>query len=179
MSRSGRTHPLPDSADPLKVKAVEFFNAAVDAHIEGQIGQARGHLLDAAKLDPDNALAHYGLGVVLNDKVERDAAIEHYSVALRIDPVHPQSQYNLGCALAAKKVASQAVAALRKAIELLPLCRDKAKGDADYDPIRDDRAFRKLVYGEQPTTAPSPECRPGAPGLIPGRAALKHRPPGT
>ncbi len=105
-------------------------------------------MLDAAKLDPDNALAHYGLGVVLNDKVERDAAIEHYNVALRIDPDHPQSQYNLGCALAAKKVTSQAVAALIKAIELLPLCRDKAKCDADYDPVRDDRAFRKLVYGE-------------------------------
>lgn len=41
-----------------------------------------------------------------------------------------------------------AVAALAKAIELDPAYRDKAKSDSHYDPIRDDAAFRKLVYGE-------------------------------
>ena len=41
-----------------------------------------------------------------------------------------------------------AVAALAKAIELDPRYRAWAKTDADYDPIRDDPAFRKLACGE-------------------------------
>ncbi len=47
-----------------------------------------------------------------------------------------------------RKPAAAAVSALAKAIELDPRYRDKAKSDADYDPIRADPAFRKLTCGE-------------------------------
>ena len=208
--------PVPDSGDPLKVKAVEFYNAGVDAYDEGEIGQALGHWLDAVKLDPndaaahnnlggalynkgefdaamehlnaalridpDDAITHYNFGVAMQAKGELDAAIEHYNAALRIDPdsakahsnlsvalaakgeldraiehcnaarrIDPDltgAHFNLGCFLARKKAAVAAVAALSKAIALDPKCRDDAKSDTDYDPIRDDPAFRKLVYGE-------------------------------
>ncbi|MFH1496386.1 MAG: tetratricopeptide repeat protein [Verrucomicrobiota bacterium] len=242
--------PVPDSEDPLNVKAVEFYNAAVDAYNEGEIGQATGHWLDAVELLPDFAAAHYNLGLALKAKGELDAAIEHwsealridpdlarahnnlglalydkgkideaiehYNAALRIDPDHVNAHYNLGNArmakgeldaaiehynaalridpddaavhnnlgvalkakgeldaaiehyhaairinpksapyhdnlaraLAQKRAAAAAVAALAKAIELDPRFRAWAKTHTDYDPIRADPAFRKLVYGE-------------------------------
>ena len=242
--------PVPDSGDPLKVKAVEFFNAGLDAHEKGEVGRAFGHWLDALELDPDDAYVHNNLGLVLMDKNEFDAAIEHfnaalridpddavagynlgvalqhegqpnaaiehynaalridpdyanahnalavtlalmgeldaamehyntalridpeyatahnnlgnalaakgeldaavehYNAALRIDPEHAAAHFILGCVLAQKNAATDAVAALAKAIELESQFRDRAKTDTDFDSIRDDPAFRKLVYGE-------------------------------
>ena len=174
--------PVPDSGDPLKVKAIEFYNAGVEAHDEGEIGRATGHWIDALQLDPHFANAHYNLGVALHIKGSLDAAIEHWSAAVQIDLNFTQAQcnlgaalaakgeldaaielynaalqiepddavahFNLGCALAQKKDAAAAVTALAKAMELDPAFRDKAKHEADFDSIRDDPAFRKLVYGE-------------------------------
>ena len=207
---------VPDSGEPLKIKAVEFFNAGLDAYHQGEAGQAIGHWLDALQLDPDSAAAHNnlgvalqakgelnaaiehlsatmriepndpfayynfgallrekgeldaaieqynialrigghdadthaGLGIALKDKGELDAAIEHCNAALRIDPDYARVHFNLGCVLAQKKNATAAVAALAKAMELDPAYQDKAKNDADSDPIRDDHAFRKLVDAE-------------------------------
>ena len=139
---------VPVSGDPLKVKAVEFYNTGVDACQKGEIGQALGHWLDALKLDPDFAYAHNNLGAVLAGGGELDMAIEHYNTALRSEPDLAVAHFNLGCVLAQKEEAAAAVAALAKAIELDPTLRDVAKIDQDYDPIRDDPAFRKLVYGE-------------------------------
>jgi len=208
--------PLPVSDNPLKVKAVQFFNAGVQAYDEGEIGQALGHWLDAVQLDADDAATHSNLGVGLHNKGDLDAAIEHYNAALRIDPDlgaahnnlgvalqakseleaaieqynaalriepdHAMAHNNLGAALAAKgeldaaiehynaairinpksaryhdnlarvlaekKAATAAVAALARAIELDQRYRALAGSDPDYDPIRADPAFRKLIYGE-------------------------------
>ena len=38
------------------------------------------------KLDPANALAHYNLGVSLNEMNEYDEAIEEFKLALTLDP---------------------------------------------------------------------------------------------
>ena len=59
-----------------------------------------------------------------------------------------KAHFNLACVFAQKKDANAAVAALAKAIERDPKYRDLAKTHTGYDPIRDDPAFRKLVYGE-------------------------------
>ena len=209
-------HTPPDSDDPLKVKAAEFFNAGVEAYGQGEIGQAIGHYrdalaldpghayahnalgvalaakgeldasieqyhaalrsepddadvhnnlgaalaakgdLDAAiehykealRIDPDNVAAHNNLGTALSHKGELDAAIEHYNAAIRINPKSARYHDNLGGALAQKGEAAASVAALARAIELDQRYRDWAKTDKDYDTIRDDPAFRKLVYGE-------------------------------
>ena len=208
--------PVTVSDDPLKIKAVEFYNAGVDAYQQDEIGQALGHWRDVLQLDPHYAAAHNNLGVALKAKGELDAAIENYNAALRIDPDYAIAHSNLGSALAAKGEldaaiecykealriepdcasahnnlgnalqdkgdpdaaiehynaalridpddarahdnlaialaqkgdAAAAVTALAKAIELDERYRAWAKTDTNYDSIRDDPAFRKLVYGE-------------------------------
>ncbi len=98
---------------------------------------------------------------------ELDYAIELYEITVSLtDPNAPKSaKYFAHLAIARvqraialdqkrktraslAELAGPAVEALARAIELDPRYRDTAKSDADYDPIRDVPAFRKLVYGE-------------------------------
>ena len=63
---------------------------------------------------------------------------------------HPQYAaplYNLACAESLAGRPSDAVEHLRQAIALSAQWRDYAKGDSDFDPIRDEPAFKELVDG--------------------------------
>ncbi|MCH8969151.1 MAG: tetratricopeptide repeat protein, partial [Planctomycetes bacterium] len=112
--------PLPGSEDPLKIKAVEFFNAGVDAYKKDEIGQAIGHWLDALKLAPAYAHAHNNLGRALKEKGALGAAIEHCNAALRIEPDSRSVHYILGLALAAKGEHDAAIEHLGKAMGIEP-----------------------------------------------------------
>jgi hypothetical protein len=68
--------------------------------------------------------------------------IEHH-------PDHPGLYYNLACFESrAGASAASAIRHLRRAIELHPSFREYAADDEDFDPIRDDPAFRSVIAGE-------------------------------
>ncbi len=61
---------------------------------------------------------------------------------------HPENaslHYALACIEAVMGNPEPAVNALRRAAELQPECRDWAREDSDFEPLRDDPAFRDLV----------------------------------
>jgi len=147
--------PLPDSYDPLKVKAVEAFNAGAEAYNEGKIGQALGHWLTAVNLDPGYARAHNNIGLALATAGDLDAAIQHYDSALRIDPDFTAVHNNLGNAL---RDMGDLDAAIEHYIEALQIDPDAAaahanigvalamKGDLDAAIEHFDAALRIGLY---------------------------------
>ena len=46
-------------------------------------------------LDPENALAHFNLGSVLDETGHVDAARQHLRQAVRLNPIYPDAHYNL------------------------------------------------------------------------------------
>jgi len=58
---------------------------------------------------------------------------------------YPDPLYNLACCESLAGRPTDAVEHLRRAIERSERLRDLAKGDSDFDPIRDEPAFRELV----------------------------------
>ena len=64
---------------------------------------------------------------------------------LETNPPYSAVYYNVACceSLAGRK--EDAIGHLRRAIELSERLREFAKGDSDFEPIRDDPAFKKLV----------------------------------
>jgi hypothetical protein len=76
---------------------------------------------------------------------------EHAEVAERLRGVveaHPQYPllfYNLACCESMTGRTTDAVDHLRRAIEMSEQFRDYAQGDSDFDPIRDEPAFKELV----------------------------------
>ena len=60
---------------------------------------------------------------------------------------HPRIFYNLACCESLAGRTDDAIEHLRQAIEGWEGCREMAKEDSDFDPIRDEAAFRELVSG--------------------------------
>jgi hypothetical protein len=58
---------------------------------------------------------------------------------------HPAVFYNLACCESLAGRTADALEHLRRAIDLAERCRALAKDDSDFDPIRDQPAFKELV----------------------------------
>lgn len=73
-----------------------------------------------------------------------DEAVDRGREVLEEFP-HPRIFYNVACceSLAGRK--DDAIGHLRHAIELWEGCRDMAKGDSDFDSLRDEPAFQELL----------------------------------
>ena len=140
---------------PLR-KAIEIDPRHAAAHFglgnalkdKGDLDGAIASYRKAIDIDPNLASAHYNLGVFLVEKGDLDGAIASCRKASEIAPKDARPHFNLGCFHAVREEARVAVDCLRKAIELDAKHRERAKTDKDFDPIRDDHAFRKLIYGE-------------------------------
>jgi tetratricopeptide (TPR) repeat protein len=65
--------------------------------------------------------------------------------AIESEPRYGAALYNLACCESLAGRTDDAVEHFRQAIELSERLRDYAKEDSDFDPIRDEPAFKKLV----------------------------------
>jgi tetratricopeptide (TPR) repeat protein len=66
---------------------------------------------------------------------------------LKDDPPYSMLAYNVACCESLAGRSTEAIEHLRRAIELSEQLRSLAKEDSDFDPIRDEAAFRELVAG--------------------------------
>jgi tetratricopeptide (TPR) repeat protein len=64
------------------------------------------------------------------------------------NPQYPELFYNLACCESLAGRTADAIEHLRHAIELADRVRAFAEGDSDFDPVRDDPAFKKLIGGD-------------------------------
>ncbi len=62
-------------------------------------------------------------------------------------PEYPELFYNLACCESLAGRPDDAIEHLRKAIDASERSRAYAKDDSDFDPIRDDPAFKELMGG--------------------------------
>lgn len=72
------------------------------------------------KTNPDNALAHNNLGLLLLKKGRLEEAIAHYEAALKVAPLMPDALKNMANAMVIKKDYPKAEEYYEKAIKLTP-----------------------------------------------------------
>jgi tetratricopeptide (TPR) repeat protein len=75
------------------------------------------------------------------------AAADLGRALIEADPRYPGPLYNLACCESLAGRPADAIGHLRQAIELSEGYREYAKDDSDFDPIRDEPAFRELIGG--------------------------------
>jgi hypothetical protein len=64
---------------------------------------------------------------------------------LEAEPQYAGVLYNVACCESLAGRPADAAEHLRRAIELSERFRSYAKGDSDFDPIRDELAFKELI----------------------------------
>ena len=70
--------------------------------------------------NPGCWMAHYNLGIALNDQGDTDGAIAHYRQAIELRPSYAEAHYNLGRLLVQKGLLDEAIAHYEKALEMNP-----------------------------------------------------------
>jgi protein O-mannosyl-transferase len=70
--------------------------------------------------NPGCWMAHYNLGIALNDRGQTDEAMAHYRRAIELRPSYAEAHYNLGRLLAQKGQLDEAVTHYEKALEINP-----------------------------------------------------------
>jgi tetratricopeptide (TPR) repeat protein len=89
-------------------------------------------------------LLHYG--VFLHNRGEYAEALRFLHQAIEMHPKNEHAQYCLAAAAARGGDAAAALKALRSAITASSANRAQARGDSDFDPIREHEEFVALVY---------------------------------
>jgi tetratricopeptide (TPR) repeat protein len=74
-----------------------------------------------------------------------ERVIERGRELIEANPQYATPLYNLACCEALAGRATDAIEHLRQAIDKFEQFRDYAKGDSDFDPIREEPAFKELV----------------------------------
>jgi len=70
--------------------------------------------------NPGCWMAHYNLGIALNNHGDADGAIAHYRQAVNLRPGYAEAHYNLGRLLAQKGQLDEAIAHYEKALQINP-----------------------------------------------------------
>jgi tetratricopeptide (TPR) repeat protein len=70
--------------------------------------------------NPGCWMAHYNLGIALNDRGKTDEAMAHYQRAIELRPSYAEAHYNLGRLLVQKGQLDDAVTHYEKALEINP-----------------------------------------------------------
>jgi len=72
-----------------------LVSAGLKAQLAGDDSTAESTYLQAIKLDPDNAVAHYDLGTVYDRQGEKTQAMAQYTATLVIEPTFTDALFNL------------------------------------------------------------------------------------
>jgi tetratricopeptide (TPR) repeat protein len=124
-----------------------YNDLAILLRLTGRLDEAEVNALRALELNPNAVATHNNYGNLLVALERYEEAENEYRVAIAHEPDHPAPYYNLACLASLRGDRQEVVPLLLCAIEFDASYRDEARFDEDFDPVRDDPAFRLLVQG--------------------------------
>ncbi len=98
--------------DGTKARSKPNVVAEEQAHVDEAVS--------AIEAKPNDAEAHYRLGVTLASRNRVDEAMAHFRKALEIKPNYAEAHYQMGLALAKKGKHAEAIAFYQKALVIKP-----------------------------------------------------------
>jgi tetratricopeptide (TPR) repeat protein len=99
----------------------------------------------AIELNPDDVIALDNKGYMLFKLNRTTEAIEQSKMVIEFDQNYANGWYNRSIYLAAEKKNDEALQAISQAIKLDPSCAEEAIKDMDFNTLRNDDRFKKLV----------------------------------
>jgi len=102
----------------------------------------------ALELIPNEPFAFNSRGATYAKLERYDEALADFNRSLELRPDNPHTLYNLACLFSLRRKVEDSIGYLKKAIQLDKKNREDAKTDKDFDNIRDDPRFKKLVESD-------------------------------
>ncbi len=99
------------------------------------------------ELIPDSPSTLYNRGITYRHLERYEEALADYASALQLKPGYPRPLYNSACVLSLMGKSDESLSYLQKAIDADEKYRQMAADDSDFDNIRDDPRFRRLIEG--------------------------------
>jgi tetratricopeptide (TPR) repeat protein len=135
-----------------KAKELQPDNSAIIFHL-GLVNAELKNFCDARCLyeevihfDPAFLDVWNGLGLLLHQQFkEYDQAILCYERAIELKPDEASPWFNKACSYSLLENVEKVIAALQRAIALDARFGDKAKTNSDFDLVRNDERFKKLL----------------------------------
>lgn len=174
---AARPRPRP-VAGPAREKVLEEFAAAMKAFQKRDYARARDLFRSLVEKHPEEAEVvdrargllrvceremhtevprlkgadeHCTQGVIDLNRGNLEEALEHFRTATE-DGGGGRAFYLLACALAQAGRSQEAVSALQRSVEADPANRPRAANERDFDALREDPAFQKILSGSRETS---------------------------
>lgn len=97
------------------------------------------------ELEPDNPSTLYNRGTVYSRLGRYDESLADLNRSLELRPNQPDTLYNLACLFSLRGKPNDALAYLERAIKKDKKYREMAKTDKDFNNMKDDPRFKKLI----------------------------------
>jgi tetratricopeptide (TPR) repeat protein len=143
-----RIEDLQDLMPTTMMQSAEYYFKQGNAfYFEGQYEEAIASYDKALKFNPNLSAACTNRGVALGYLNRYEEAIFSHDKAIELNPDDPDQWFNRACCYALQGKVEETVHDLKRAIELDSIQREKAKTDSDFDKVRQDEKFQKLLNG--------------------------------
>jgi len=113
----------PDGIESIDVPASDFYRVvdeAMDLQGKGDVQGALTKWRDALVMDPQDARANNGIGIVLGQLRRTEEAVQYFKKAIEIDGDFFEAYYNLGIVLTREGRVDEAIDAWRNSIRVRP-----------------------------------------------------------
>jgi tetratricopeptide (TPR) repeat protein len=125
--------------------AAALINRGNAYHKLGKYEEALADYNLSLKLMPDNAGTLYNRGITYARLGRYDEAFTDFNLSLKLRPDNADTFYNMACTYSLMVRTSDAINYLKQAISKDKKYIDMAKTDKDFDNIRNDPRFQKLI----------------------------------
>ena len=130
----------PDDPATLSNRGLTYYNLK-------RYGEALADYNRSLELRPDDPATLNNRGVIYLRMERYVEAPADFNRILQLKPDEPLAVYNMACFFSLTGKPNNAISHLEKAIGLDEKYRQKAATDSDFDNIRDDPRFKKLIKG--------------------------------
>jgi len=117
-------------------------------HALGRLGRYHDAIFcyeHVLKIEKKNVLGLINTGLCYHYLRDYDKAIAYYDMILKTYPKHSNTLYHKACSKALQDKQDESIGLLEQAISLDISFRVKARGDTDFDKIRNNERFASLV----------------------------------
>ena len=132
----------------LEVKPNHLDALLNKGHALGKIGKYNNAIIcydKVLEIDNNNVLGLINTGLCHHYLKDYEKAISYYDKILETYPQHANALYHKACSKALQNKFDESIDLLEKAIKLNLTFRVKARGDLDFDKMRNIERFMKFV----------------------------------